>query len=138
MSFAASPCLAAKRPTSLSGADTACEHEANLALLQHVGRAVANARLGTRVRDPLEPERVLVPVGRLLGVADPQLEVIPPFERHEIPLYHGRDVTAARERAGAPDPARPQRYCSGGEEPIEERPIPLQRHAEILGGGVVT
>ena len=120
------------------GTNAAREHEANVALLQHIRRAIANARLGAGVRDPLEAERVLVPVGRLLGVADPKLEVIPPLEWHEIALYHGRDVTAARKRAGAPVPARPQRYCSGGEEPIEERPVPLQRHAEILGGGVLT
>ena len=75
------------------GSDPAREHEADLALLEQVRRPIPDTRLGTCVRNPLEAERVLVPVGRLLGVADPQLEVIPPVEGHEVALRHGADLT---------------------------------------------
>ena len=68
------------------GADAAREHEPDVALLEHIGGAVADARLGAGVRDPLEAEGVLVPVGRLLGVADPQLEVVPALQGHEVAL----------------------------------------------------
>ena len=60
------------------------EDEADVALLDHVGRAVADAGLGPRVRGQVEAERVLVEVGGLLGVADPELEVIPALDRHEV------------------------------------------------------
>ena len=68
------------------GANPAREHEPDVALLEHVGRPIPDARLGAGVRDPFEAERVLVPVRRLLGVADPQLEVVPPVEGHEVAL----------------------------------------------------
>ena len=60
-----------------------------MALLEHVGRTVANARLRPRVGHRREAERVLVEVRRLLGVADPELDVIPALDRHEIVVRHG-------------------------------------------------
>ncbi len=68
------------------GTNSAREHEPDLALLEHVGGPIPDTRLGAGVRDPLEAEGVLVPVGRLLGVADPQLEVVPPVQGHEVAL----------------------------------------------------
>ena len=66
------------------------QHEPDLALAEHVGGAVAHARLGSGVGDPLEAECVLVPVGGLLRVSDPELDVIPTVERHVV----GRHVAS--------------------------------------------
>jgi hypothetical protein len=77
--------LAAKRLTSLS-ARTPLVSWADLALLEHVGGPIPHTGLGAGVRNPFEAEGVLVPVGRLLGVADPQFEVVPPVEGHEVAL----------------------------------------------------
>jgi hypothetical protein len=60
------------------------ENQPNLPLLEHVRSAIADACLRARVGRPGEPERALVEIRRLLGVADPQFDVIPPVERHEI------------------------------------------------------
>ena len=70
------------------------DDEPDLVLLEHVARAVADAGLGPRVRGAAEPERLLVVVGSLLRVPDPQLDVIPPVERHEV-FGHALDSTAA-------------------------------------------
>jgi hypothetical protein len=74
-------------------AEAAREHEPDLALLEDVRGAVADAGLRACVGDPVEAERLLVPVRRLLGVPDPELEVVPALERHEIGAGHGRDLT---------------------------------------------
>ena len=60
------------------------EDEPDVPLLDHVRRAVAHAGLGAGVGGQLEAERVLVEVGGLLGVADPELEVVPALDRHEV------------------------------------------------------
>ena len=60
------------------------EDKPDLALLEDIGGAVADAGLRPCVGRPGEPEGVLVEVRGLLRVADPQLDVIPPVERHEI------------------------------------------------------
>src|SRR5437763_4427527 len=69
--------------------------ETHFPLLEHVGRAVADSRLGAGIRRPGEAHGVLVEVRRLLRVADPELDVIPPEQRHEVfgheaimPLVH--------------------------------------------------
>ena len=54
------------------------QHEANLVLLQHVARAVADARLRPAIRDQRESERRAVIVARLLGVAHVELDVVRP------------------------------------------------------------
>ena len=71
------------------------EHEADAPLLEHVRGAVADAGLRARVRRAREAERVLVEVRGLLGVADPQLDVVPPVERHEVLLYRNRSFGAS-------------------------------------------
>ena len=83
------------------GAKAAREHEPDLALLENVRGAVADTRLRPRVGDAVEAERVLVPEGRLLGVPDPELDVIPAVEGHEVRVCHGPDLT---RRPGAPEP----------------------------------
>ncbi len=86
-------------------AQPAREHEPDLALLEHVRGSVADTRLGPGVRHAVEAERVLVPEGRLLGVAHPELEVVPPLERHEVRVCHGPDLT---RRPAAPEPGAEQ------------------------------
>src|SRR5262249_44083884 len=90
------------------------QDEADVTLLDDVRRAVAHARLGAGVRGAAEAEGVLA-VGRgLLCVPDPQLDVVPPVERHEV-RRHGTRVystcsgTRSRRQASAtPSPiARP-------------------------------
>ena len=60
------------------------EYEANPALLEHVGGAIAATRLQTAVRRLGEPERVDVVVSRLGGVTDVELEVIDAVDRHHV------------------------------------------------------
>ena len=60
------------------------DHEADVVLLEHVARAVADPRLRACVRRAAEPECVLVVEGGLLGVPHPELDVVPPVERHEV------------------------------------------------------
>jgi hypothetical protein len=76
-------------------AQAARHEQADVALLEHIGGPVPDACLGTRVGRTGEAEGVLVEVGRLLGVADPQLDVIPTVERHEVGVTHPSDLTAA-------------------------------------------
>src|SRR5262249_60667857 len=70
---------------------------------EEIRRAVADAGLWAGVRSASKAERVLVPVGRLLGVPDPQLDVIPAVQWHEIVvLRHGQTLLgSARGRRGA-------------------------------------
>src|SRR5207248_3736387 len=75
--------------------------EADLALLEEVGGAVADARLGPCVGRRPEPERTLVEVRRLLRVADPELDVIPALERHEVGRGHASDLTPRHARIPA-------------------------------------
>ena len=71
-------------------AQTARQHEADVALLEQVGRTVAHARLRPGIRRLGEAERVLVVERRLLRVADVELEVVPPVDGHEVRvLPHG-------------------------------------------------
>src|SRR5581483_8890382 len=63
--------------------------EANVVLLEDVARAVAHSRLGARVRGAAEAERVLVVVRGLLRVSDPELDVIPTVEGHEVVGHQG-------------------------------------------------
>ena len=65
-------------------AERARDDEADVALLEHVGGAVADSRLGAGVRRPREAHRLLVEVRSLLCVADPELDVVPAEQRHEV------------------------------------------------------
>ena len=60
------------------------EHQPDFALLKHVAGAVAQSRFGAGVGYQLVAESGLVEVGRLLGVADVEFEVIGAFEGEEI------------------------------------------------------
>jgi hypothetical protein len=62
------------------------EHEADAALLEDVRDAVARAGLEAGVGDLAEAEGVDVVVGRLERVADVQLDVVDPVQRHEVLL----------------------------------------------------
>ena len=93
MSLTPSPCVFAWSPISWPGWSALVSDETNLVLLEHVAHAVANAGLRACVRRAAEAERMLVVVGGLLGVPDPELDVIPTVERHEV-LCHGCDSTA--------------------------------------------
>ena len=82
-------------------AQTAREDEADIALLEDVGGAVAHARLGPCIRGAGEAVRRLVEERGLLRVPDPDLEVVPTVDRHEIVFAHTPDLTPpAREQAG--------------------------------------
>ena len=65
------------------------EHEADPALLEHVRDAVAHAGLQPRVGDLAEAVGVREEVGRLRGVADPELDVVDAVERHEVLVSAG-------------------------------------------------
>src|SRR5215831_2132067 len=78
------------------GTKAAREHEPDLLLLEHVRGAVANSGLRASVRRRREAERLLVVVGGLLRVPDPELDVIPAFERHEVVGAHVSDLKASR------------------------------------------
>src|SRR5262245_6881674 len=60
------------------------QDEADLALTEDVGRPIAHARLGSRVRVARKAEGVLEVVRGLLRVPDPELDVVPALERHRI------------------------------------------------------
>ena len=60
------------------------QHDPDAPLLEHERDAVAHARLEPGVGDLLEAERLAVEVGRLGGVADPQLDVVDAVQRHEV------------------------------------------------------
>jgi hypothetical protein len=77
------------------GTERARDDEPRVSLLQDVGGTIPDARLGTRIRDRLEAERALIVIGRLLRVADPELDVVPPEQRHEV-LAHASDSRASR------------------------------------------
>ena len=82
-----------------AAAKSARDDEADLVLFEHVARAVADARLGPCVRRPPEAERVLVVVGGLLRVPDPELDVVPAVERHEVRRHGSESIPAV---AGVP------------------------------------
>jgi hypothetical protein len=66
------------------GRQRAGEDEPDAALLEDVRGAVAQAGLEPRVGDLLEAEGARVVVRGLLGVADPQLDVVDAVKRHEV------------------------------------------------------
>src|SRR5207302_7934708 len=89
-------------------AQRARDDEPDAALLEDIRRAVADARLRTCVRRAREAERALVEVRSLLRVSDPELEMIPPEQGHEV-LRH-----AGNSRRGALPPhagTRPASRC---------------------------
>ena len=99
--------LGGRPPADLAvAAKTARQHEADVSLLEHVGRAVADACLGSRVARAREAECVLIEVRRLLRVPDPDLEVIPAVDRHEVVVAHEPDSSATAKR--------PERRARGG------------------------
>ena len=53
-----------------------CQHEPDFALLEHVGGPVAQAGFGAGVGHEVVAERGLIIVGRLLGVADVELNKV--------------------------------------------------------------
>ena len=86
------------------GRERAREDEVDLALAEHVGRPVADAGLRPRVGVPVEAEGVLVVVGALLGVPDPELDVVPALERHRVGRGHGWIVLGRGLRSGDGEP----------------------------------
>ena len=84
-------------------AEAAREDEADVALLEHVRGAVADARLGPGIGRAREAVGVLVEVRRLLRVPDPDLEVVPAVDRHEVVFAHEADsmVACGRGRPAA-------------------------------------
>src|SRR5207237_7622504 len=69
-----------------------------------------------RVRDRREPECVLVEVCGLFRVPDPQLDVIPPVDRHEV-IGHDQSLDQRKGRdaaAGSPPPPSPSSAASVG------------------------
>ena len=101
-------------------AQRARDDEADLALLEDVRGAVAHSRLRPRVRRAREAHRVLVEVGGLLRVPDPELEVVPGVERHEV-FGHARSMSVG--------PKHPPRREGDEEKPDagEERELdPLE------------
>ena len=95
MSLTPSPCFAVVRADLVLLAQRARDDEADVALLEHVGGAVAHPVSGPAYADRREANRVLVEVRSLLGVADPELDVIPPEQRHEVNFGHA-PIYAAR------------------------------------------
>jgi hypothetical protein len=75
------------------GPQRARDDEASVALFEHIRGAVSYPCLRPRVRHGPEAECVLVEVGGLLGVPDPELDVVPAEQRHEV-LLHRRNSTA--------------------------------------------
>ena len=108
MSFTPSPCCLAKSPISCPRRNALDDDEANVVLLEDVARAVAHARLGACVRRAAEAERVLVVVRGLLRVPDPELDVVPPVEGHEV-FGHVDDSRAAPAGVPPRPPPRPRR-----------------------------
>jgi hypothetical protein len=64
------------------------DDEPDVVLFEHVRGAIADTGLRAGVRNPVEPERALVEVCGLLRVADPELDVIPALDRHEVLFAH--------------------------------------------------
>jgi hypothetical protein len=60
------------------------QDEADLALLQDIGGAVAEPGLGPCISRAREAEHALVEVRRLLRVPDPEFDVVPTEQRHEV------------------------------------------------------
>src|SRR5262249_45503175 len=80
-------------PDPRVAAEAAAHDDADLTLLEDVRCAIADAGLGAGVCRSSKAERVLVPVGGLLRVPDPQLDVIPAVQWHEIVvLTHGQTL----------------------------------------------
>ena len=65
-------------------AHRAGEHVAGVVLFDDVAGAIPDRRLGAAVRGDVEPERLRVVEGRLLGVADVELHVVDAEQRHQI------------------------------------------------------
>ena len=107
MSRTPSPWVQANRVISWSARERAREDEIDVTLAEHVRRAVADAGLRPRVSVAVEAEGVLVVVGALLGVADPELDVVPALERHLVGRGHGWIVLGGRLRSGDGDPGKP-------------------------------
>ena len=72
------------------GNQTCGKHEAQLILRQEIADAIAHARFGAGVGDLIESEGGHVIVGRLLGVADVKLDVVPVDLRERIAARLGR------------------------------------------------
>ena len=83
MSRTPSPCSLRWSAGGCSGESGVRDDEPRLALLQRVGRHVALARLEPGIGELREAEGLAVEEGRLLGVADPELDVVdlPQLER---------------------------------------------------------
>src|SRR4029450_9248267 len=92
------------------GAESAAVHdERDVSLLEDVRGAVAHAGLRPRVRRARESERALVEVCRLLRVADPQLDALPPSPPHEVGGAHTPDLRAFPEQQNVPGRRRTRR-----------------------------
>ena len=100
------------------------DHKADVALRENVGGAVADAGLRPRIRDGCEAVGVLVEVGSLLRVSDPEFEVVPALEGHEV-LTHVEMLFDGRRRRG-PAPALEQ-------NPEEDRDA--ARDGKVAEGG---
>ena len=79
-----SPCLCDVLGDLGVGAERGGEDEADFALLEDVGGAVAKAGLGAGVGDELHAEGGAVEVGGLAGVADVELDVVGAVEGEEV------------------------------------------------------
>ena len=71
------------------GAERRGEDEADVVLDQHVAGAVPNAGLQARVSDGGEAPQGPIVGGRLLGVGDPELDVVDALEGQEILCFVG-------------------------------------------------
>src|SRR5919106_416932 len=71
------------------GPQRAGQHQPDRPLAEHPGRPVTQAGLGTGVGDRGEAEAGAVEVGGLLGVADPELDVVD-AEQGEGVVWGGR------------------------------------------------
>ena len=116
-------------------AQRARDDEADVALLEDVGGAVAHSRLRARVRGAREAHRVLVEVGGLLCVPDPELDVIPAVERHEV-FGHGPIMPVLVGAENPPGGEGDQEQRDAGEE-RELDPLELPEAARRLVDGVV-
>src|SRR5438874_1685100 len=76
------------------------------------GCPFSDTRLRTGVCGRREAERMLVEEGRLLGVSDPELHVIPAFERHEVVRAHVSDLRAFGGEAGCGEASSPTTVSS--------------------------
>ena len=85
MSRTPSPCTPHVLGNGMIRRQRGGQDEADLALLQHVGGAVARARLRTAVGRQPHAQGGAVEVGRLLGVAHLELDVVGAVQRQESP-----------------------------------------------------